>query len=129
MTQLSDAVTIAQTLLRMNGEPPYERAAFEQAAATTVRTLALESDEELRTAIVAELEARHTVSIGRETVLEGEDDHRPWYQEERVVPGPFADRYFRYLRENEGWPTAAVASIQTTTQLIIGLLEDSDREG
>ncbi len=129
MDGLDDALTIAQALLRRRGEPPYSRGAFEEAAAAALDTLALNDAPGLLEAVIAELQGRHTVSIGRETVLEDAEDHRPWYLEERASPGPFADRYLRFLHEREGWPHAAVASIQNTTQRIMGLLEDPLREG
>lgn len=130
MEHLNDAVAVAQILLRnRGGGPPYSRSTFEEVASSALATLSLGNVQGLHEAVVRELEARHTVSIGVETVLEGIEEHVPWYLEERARPGPFADRYFRFLLEREGWPAVSVASLETTTARIVGLLEDPTRAG
>lgn len=130
MEGLQDALTIAQALLKRRTEaPPYSREVFDAVARTALTTLGIDQSLPLLRTVVAELQARYTISIGVETVLEDKETHKPWYFGERATPGPFADRYFRYLSEREGWPVAAIASLQNTTQRVLSLLEDPLREG
>jgi hypothetical protein len=130
MDGLQEALTIAQALLRRRaGGPPYPREVFEEVARAAIDTLALDDVAHLVDRVINDLQARHSVSIGVETVLEGDELHAPWYVGERATPGPFADRYFRFLAEREGWPESSVASLITTTARITGLLGDPARAG
>lgn len=80
-----------------------------------------------RNRLIAELEARFSVWIGRESVLSNEDDHRAWLTQERKVSRPYWSRYRQ-------WLTAAIAeasidALDESTDRVLGLLEDPHRTG
>lgn len=131
MTPVQLALSTAQSILAAkSGSPPYTRAQLGDAAAAALdflKNLSMQGPpiEEL----ISELEQRYTISIGRETVLLGDRDHRQWYLGARAEPGQFGERYFRYLAERIGWPHQAVSSLSKTSERITGLLGDPALEG
>ncbi|MFT3722912.1 MAG: Z1 domain-containing protein [Hyphomonadaceae bacterium] len=131
MTPVQLALSTAQSILAAkSGSPPYTRAQLGDAAAAALdflKNLSMEGPpvEEL----ISELEQRYTISIGRETVLLGDREHRQWYLGARAEPGQFGERYFRYLAERIGWPHQAVSSLSKTSERITGLLGDPALEG
>jgi hypothetical protein len=131
MSETVAALKQAQLFLELKfpAGGPFDRDAIAAAtdyAINQLEQLGIPAPE--RATLVWELEQRHSISIGRESVLQDKDeDHAVWYRGERASPGPFADRYFRYLRENKLWSDAAVRSLRETTETIVGLIGDPER--
>lgn len=132
MNDLTAALKQAQFFLEIKhpGGGPFDRDAIASAADHAIRQIEqLGITPPERAAIIRELEQRHSISIGRESVLQDSDeDHAIWYRGDRASPGPFADRYFRYLLENKLWSAAAVRSLRHTTETIVGLVGDPQRD-
>ena len=77
--------------------------------------------------LVRELETRFDVWIGRETTLEGNDDHISWLDAERTQGWRYWPRYRQHLESS--WATNSIDSLETVTNRVLSLLEDPNREG
>jgi hypothetical protein len=86
------------------------------------------SDEQVN-AIVAELETRLVVTVGRPTTLSDEKGHVPWYFGKRKEDRRFFRRYADFLLQDQQWPPASIEAIDTATDLIMEQIEDPERDG
>ena len=77
--------------------------------------------------LVRELETRFNVWIGRETTLEGTDDHIRWLDAERAQGWRYWPRYRQHLESS--WASNSIDSLDRVTDRILSLLEDPDRGG
>ncbi len=125
----SDEQTVlemAQSMLQ--NELGEEALTVEMIAAMVYRVTALNPRWEVdRAAIVAELEGRFSVWIGRTRVLEDNDDHEAWLTAERREGWRLWPRYRQYLEQTI--PAAAVDGVEDATDAILSRLEDPRREG
>lgn len=81
-------------------------------------------------ALVADLEASFQTVIGRERLLSGDrDGYDPWLSNRKdSIPWQFWDRYERFLDQEKSWPTATLRRLDESTDRVLGLLTDPDRE-
>lgn len=79
--------------------------------------------------IIADLESKLVVKVGKATTLADEQGHLSWYFGDRKCDRRFYKRYEHFLLHNEGWASAAVDAIDTSTDLIMEQLEDPYRDG
>ena len=77
--------------------------------------------------LVRDLETRFAVWIGRETTLEGNDDHVRWLDAERAQGWRYWPRYRQHL--DSSWAPSSIDSLDTVTDRVLSLLEDPHREG
>ena len=77
--------------------------------------------------LVRELETRFDVWIGRETTLEGNDDHVRWLDAERAQGWRYWSRYRQHLESS--WAPSSIDSLDSVTNRVLSLLEDPNREG
>ena len=77
--------------------------------------------------LVRDLETRFDVWIGRETTLEGNDDHVSWLDAERSQGWRYWPRYRQHLESS--WAPSSVDSLDRATDRVLSLLEDPNREG
>jgi hypothetical protein len=80
-------------------------------------------------AIVAELETRLVVTVGRPTTLSDERGHVPWYFGKRKEGRRFFRRYEDFLIQEQQWPPAAIEGIDAATDLVMEQIEDPERDG
>lgn len=80
-------------------------------------------------AIVAELETRLVVTVGRPTALSDEQGHVPWYFGKRKEGRRFFRRYADFLLQDQQWPPASIDAIDIATDLVMEQIEDPEREG
>ena len=80
-------------------------------------------------AIVAELETRLVVTVGRPTALSDEQGHVPWYFGKRKEGRRFFRRYADFLLQDQQWPPASIEAIDIATDLVMEQIEDPEREG
>jgi hypothetical protein len=79
--------------------------------------------------IVAELETRLVVTVGRPTTLSDEQGHVPWYFGKRKEGRRFFRRYADFLLQDQRWSPAAIEAIDEATDLVMEQIEDPEREG
>jgi hypothetical protein len=84
---------------------------------------------EVRERIVAELETRIVITIGKPTKIVDEHGHVPWYVGDCKLNRRFFQRYVDLLRQDQGWPQAAIDALDESTDAIMEELEDPEREG
>ena len=77
--------------------------------------------------LVRELETRFDVWIGRETTLEGNDDHVRWLDAERAQGWRYWSRYRQHLESS--WAPSSIDSLDSVTNRVLSLVEDPNREG
>ena len=80
-----------------------------------------------RVALVAQMESRFSIWIGRAVTLAGDDDHVPWLTASRKRGWRYWPRYRQML--DEKWAAPAIEALDTVTDDILGRLEDPRREG
>ncbi len=86
------------------------------------------SDDQLET-IVADLETKLVIKVGKATSLVDETGHVSWYFGDRKTDRRFYTRYERFLLDDQSWPPASVEAIDASTDLIMEQLEDPNRDG
>lgn len=81
--------------------------------------------------LARDIEADYNVHVGTWNFLSDDSDHIPWLETRTDVPGAssFWERYRRFLRQEEGLPTAAVERLDEITDDILGRLEEPQRPG
>ena len=85
----------------------------------------LDADETVRT-----LQAEFNVFQADAVSLNNADGHLEWLAERRdSIEWRFWDRYLRYLQEEVRLPPLVLQRLDSTTQRILGKLEDPDRPG
>ena len=77
--------------------------------------------------LVRDLETRFAVWIGRETTLEGNDDHVRWLDAERAQGWRYWPRYRQHLESS--WAPSSIDSLDSVTDRVLSLLEDPSRAG
>ena len=77
--------------------------------------------------LVRDLETRFDVWIGRETTLEGTDDHVRWLDAERAQGWRYWPRYRQHLESS--WAPSSIDSLDAVTDRVLSLLEDPNRDG
>jgi hypothetical protein len=104
------------------------RLAIQMVGMTAPKGATVSIDEALLT---RELEALVTWRVGRDFVIDSDEDHLPWLPAKRgTVSWKFWDRYRRYLLEKaKPLPPAVVDSIDDLTDKVLGRLEDPVRGG
>ena len=106
-------VTMAQTMLRLRY--PEGAVGREQIAAVVdecANLLPKGMGPEVRERIVAELETRIVITIGKPTKIVDEHGHVPWYVGDRKLNRRFFQRYADLLRQDQGWPQAAIDALR-----------------
>lgn len=84
--------------------------------------------EELdRDAVTDELIRRFSLWIGQDTTLKSDAGHEPWLISSRKQDWRYWQRYREWLERKLSWK--AVEALNQSTDAILGLLEDSRREG
>ncbi len=122
------ALVMAQALIRQEmGNGALSREAIAESLETVLSIdprwrEAVDSDR-----LVRELETRFDVWIGRETALEGNDDHVRWLDAERAQGWRYWPRYRQHLESS--WAPSSIDSLDRVTGRILSLLEDPNREG
>ena len=104
------------------------RLAIQVVSLTSPRGAAVVIDEAL---LIRELEALVTWRVGRDFVIDSDEDHVPWLPARRgTTSWKFWDRYRRYLLEkSKPLPPAVVESVDDLTDKVLGRLEDPARDG
>jgi hypothetical protein len=130
MSEEEALVSVAQTMLRVRhpaGAVGREEIAsvVDECAKLLPKGLAAEARER----IVAELETRVVIKVGRPTRIVDEHGHVPWYVGDRKVNRRFFQRYAELLRQDQGWPQAAIDALDESTDAIMEEIEDPEREG
>lgn len=77
--------------------------------------------------LIRDLETRFNVWIGRETTLEGDDNHVRWLDAERAQGWRYWPRYRQHLERS--WAPSSIDSLDTVSHHVLSLLEDPNREG
>jgi hypothetical protein len=102
---------------------------IETAVRDCVKLFPQEWSDEAIARIVADLETKLVIKVGKASVLTDERGHIPWYFGERKTERRFFKRYADFLLHNQGWSPAAIDAIDATTDLILEQLEDPNRDG
>ena len=100
-----------------------------RAAQDCARMMSPEMSSEQIDLIVADLETRLVVSVGRPTKLVDERGHVAWYFGNRKENRRFFRRYSNFLLQDQRWPPASIDAIDAATDLIMEQIEDPDRAG
>jgi hypothetical protein len=82
-----------------------------------------------RARIIAELETRIVIKVGKSTKIVDEHGHVSWYVGDRKTARRFFQRYVEFLRQDQNWPQASIDGIDESTDAIMEELEDPEREG
>ena len=104
--------SVVQTMLRVRY--PQGPVGREEIAAVVDECGALLPDglnADARTRIIAELETRVVIKVGRPTKIVDERGHVPWYIGDRKTDRRFFRRYIEFLRQDQGWPQASIDAI------------------
>ena len=80
-----------------------------------------------RDAVVAMMESRFSIWIGRAVTLAGDDDHVAWLTAARADGWRYWPRYRQML--DEKWAAPAIEALDEVTDDILGRLEDPKRPG
>ena len=131
MTPVEDtALSISQQMIRFRKPVgPYDREEIGAVVDEMLATLAsLSPPEGARGRIVAELERRLAVTIGRASILSDPTGHRDWYVGERKEGRRFFRRYLQFLSQELGWSPSTTEAVDESTDTVMGLLEDPRRE-
>ena len=126
---LTDAITIAQTLLRSQADKSKITAAL-IAERVDQAALVIEgsgSDKVDREEAVKELVRRYSRWIGKDSTLQDIDGHFTWLDSARKADWRYWRRYEQMLEAK--LPIDVVSALDASTDGILGLLEDPRREG
>lgn len=122
--------SMALSALRLrHASIPVGRNEIELSVRDCARLLAADTQDELLAKIVADLETRLVVKVGKATTLVDQKGHVPWYFGDRKSHRRFFKRYADFLLQDQGWPPAAVEAIDASTDLVMEQLEDPTRDG
>src|SRR4051794_30919805 len=100
------AMAMSAIRLRHPAGAPAGRSEIEAAVRDCARVLAQDITPDQIAMIVAELETRLVVKVGKATTLVDEKDHVPWYFGDRKNNRRFFKRYADFLLQEQGWPPA-----------------------
>ena len=130
MANVYDTVlAMAQIMIRqrMGDGPPLSREMIAESVKTVLSLDPRWRDSVDSDRLVRDLETRFDVWIGRETTLEGNDDHVRWLDAERAQGWRYWPRYRQHLQST--WAPSSIESLDTVTDRVLSLLEDPNREG
>ena len=129
ISQEEALVSVAQTMLRVRH--PTGAIGREEIAAVVDEFIGSLPNlgRGARERIITELETRIVVTIGRPTRIVDERGHVPWYIGDRKANRRFLQRYIDLLRNDQGWPQAAIDALDESTDAIMEEIEDPDRDG
>jgi hypothetical protein len=130
MSQEEALASVVQTMLRMRH--PDGAIGREEIAAVVDECMRLVPGglgPGARERIIAELETRMVVKVGRPTRIVDERGHVPWYTGDRKMNRRFFLRYLQLLGEDQGWPQAASDALDESTDALMEEIEDPEREG
>jgi hypothetical protein len=120
-------VQLRMRLLRPGGA--YDRPFIAEVVRAETAALPDVTDDERR-AVIADIEAREQIGIGRTTRLKDTVDHVDWYFGQRRGEGRlFYERYAGFLHQSEGWGSGLLAALDESTDAVMELLEDPHRSG
>lgn len=132
MTDYQKALSYALTILGQ--ESGHSKAHIAQVARVAVRTVAAMAPKDRAVEIdeaklVRELEGLVTWRVGRDFIIDTDEDHVQWLPARRgVIDWKFWNRYRRYLTEKVNpIPPAVVNSIDGLTDRVLERLEDPNR--
>lgn len=133
MTTISRVNTMAsmtqQRMKLLRPEGPYDREFIAEMVAAAISGVPGVTDEE-RMAILAEIEAREQITIGRPSKLKDDTDHIPWYFGQRRTAGrAFYERYTTFLHQYEGWGSGMLGGLDESTDAVMESIEDPLRPG
>lgn len=113
-------------LLRPGG--PYDRSFIAECVQNSIAGLPDICEAEVRE-VIADIEAREQVTIGRTIQLKDDDpEHKDWYFGQRRTEGrQFYGRYADFLQQSEGWGSKLIAGLDESTDDVMRLLEDPRR--
>src|SRR5262249_14819950 len=130
MSQEEAIVSVVQTMLRVRH--PTGAIGREEIAAIVDECMRLLPDglgASARERIIAELETRIVVTVGRPTRIVDERGHVPWYIGDRKMNRRFFQRYIELLGKDQSWPQAAIDALDESTDAIMEEIEDPERDG
>jgi hypothetical protein len=129
ISQEEALVSVAQTMLRIRH--PTGAIGREEIAAVVDEFIGSLPNLGLgaRERVITELETRIVVTVGRPTRIVDERGHVPWYIGDRKTNRRFFQRYIDLLRNDQGWPQAAIDALDESTDAIMEEIEDPDRDG
>ena len=130
LSQEEALVSVAQTMLRLRH--PEGAIGREEIAAVVdecVKLMPDGFDAEARRKIIDELETRVVIKVGKPTRIVDDRGHVPWYVGERKANRRFFQRYIELLRQDQGWPQAAIDALDESTDAMMEEIEDPEREG
>lgn len=127
-TRVNTMASMTQQRMKLlRPEGPYDREFIAEMVTAAISGVPGVTDEE-RTAVLAEIEAREQITIGRPTKLKDDTDHVPWYFGQRRTAGrAFYERYARFLHENEGWGSGMLNGLDESTDAVMESIEDPHR--
>src|SRR5882724_5781171 len=118
--------SVAQTMLRVRyPEGPVGRDEIAAIVDECGALLPGGLDGAARSRIIAELETRVVIKVGKPTKIVDERGHVPWYVGDRKNDRRFFQRYVEFLRQDQGWPQASIDAIDESTDAIMEELEDA----
>ena len=80
--------------------------------------------------VVIELQEAFTVNVSNSNSLTDlNKDHKPWYFDQQKENRPHWESYRKFLLKNKRYTVNGVASLNETTDKILGFLENPKREG
>lgn len=119
---------MAQALIQNDvGDQPVSRDLIARSVDAIIRMNARWASTVDRAQVIAELETRFSIWIGRERVLESDVGHVPWLNAARKSGWRYWPRYREWL--DGTWSPNSVDAVDRVTDRVIGLLEDPNREG
>jgi hypothetical protein len=119
-------LVMAQAMLQNDlGTAPLTREMIEQKVDLVLSINSAWKNGVDREALVAQIESRFSIWIGRAVTLAGDDDHLPWLVAERKEGWRYWPRYRQML--DERWAEDPVKSLDQITDDILGRLEDPRR--
>ena len=129
MADVYDTVlAMAQIMIRQRVvDGPLTREAIAQSVETVLSLDPSWRDSVDNHRLVRDLETRFDVWIGRETTLEGTDDHVRWLDAERAQGWRYWPRYRQHLESS--WAPSSIDSLDTVSDRVLSLLEDPNRDG
>lgn len=118
-----------QRMKLLRPEGPYDREFIAEMVAAAISGVPDVTDEERR-AVLAEIEAREQITIGRPSKLEDITGHVHWYfGQRRTAEQAFYKRYESFLHQYEGWGTGMLDSLDESTDSVMESIEDPLRPG
>lgn len=121
-------LNMARSLIQNDGEDqPVTRDLIARAVDAIMKMNARWADTVDRSQVIAELETRFSIWIGRERVLQSDVGHVAWLNAAKKTGWRYWPRYREWL--DATWSPHAVDSLDRVTDRVIGLLEDAGRDG